>query len=133
MSTLRIRNLSSLVMLLFGISAFAIGVFGLLATDTMLTTFGATTIDGTLRAFGLLASAAATNVGAYYVLAAFTNLKTFYWWTVPFRLFVTVLFIGGAALGGQIPGTFLGIAIWEGLGALATGAALIYERNRGIE
>ncbi|WP_436757625.1 hypothetical protein [Streptosporangium sp. V21-05] len=50
-------------------------------------------------------------------------------WTVPFRLLTftvfTLLVVTGAA-----PAPFIGVGLWEGAGAVATGAALWWERGR---
>ncbi len=62
------------------------------------------------------------------MLSALNNLKKFYFWTVPFRL-VTFSVFTLATLQGIAPMRFIGVALWEGFGALATGIAL-YIENR---
>ncbi|MNG35893.1 hypothetical protein D3C84_1227590 [compost metagenome] len=68
-------------------------------------------------------------MGAYYMLAALKNVKSFYYWTVPFRL-VTCTAFTLAALGDLAPMRFIGVGAWEGIGALATGLALYMENKR---
>ncbi|MGW3730974.1 hypothetical protein [Streptomyces sp. NPDC000851] len=74
-------------------------------------------------------SMAAANMGVYYVLAALSDWKAFFRWTVPFRLLTCTVFTL-AVIGGRAPSGFLGVGLWEGLGALLTGAALRYEAQR---
>lgn len=71
---------------------------------------------------------ASFNVGIYYVLASLTNLKVFYWWTVPFRIVTFSVFMLAVA-NGLAPAGFIGVGLWELVGALATGGTLIRERN----
>lgn len=68
-------------------------------------------------------------MGVYYVLAAASDWKTFFRWTVPFRLLTCTVFTL-AVIGDRAPAAFLGVGLWEGLGALLTGAALRYEARR---
>lgn len=68
------------------------------------------------------------NVGVYYTLAALSNLKEFYSWTVAFRCVTFVLFTVGV-LSGYAPMGLLIVALWELVGAIATGVALGYERK----
>lgn len=137
LNNLRIRNVSGITMLIFGLLALALGLIGLLRPETTLAILGFETLERTARSSGdytvvfLTASSMASfNVGVYYVLAALYNLKVFFWWTVPFRM-VTFTVFTGAVLSGIAPQAFIGVAIWELVGALATGAALLYERQRG--
>ena len=74
------------------------------------------------------ASMASLNMGVYYILAALNDVKIFYRWTVPFRgltfiVFTTIVLLGIA------PIKFVGVALWEGIGALATGIALRKEKK----
>jgi len=77
----------------------------------------------------IASSIASFNIGAYYVLAALNDMKRFYLWTVPFRA-VTFTVFSLAVLGGIAPVAFLGVGVWELVGALATGGALYYEKQR---
>ncbi|MGP4088478.1 hypothetical protein [Streptomyces sp. KR55] len=112
------------------------GTVGLIAPDALLTLMGLTPVAGSGRAEAdhtlvfLTASAmAALNMGVYYVLASLTDWKAFFRWTVPFRLLTCTVFTL-AVISGRAPTAFLGVGLWEGLGAVATGAALRYERQR---
>ncbi len=138
LSSPRIRNLSSLTMLIFGVLAAVLGVVGLIRPEFTLQLLGFPVIDRAARAEGdytlvfiTAASMASLNMGVYYVLAALNNLKPFYTWTVPFRM-VTFTVFTLAVVNGIAPAGFIGVGAWELVGALATGAALWYERRRGI-
>ena len=74
---------------------------------------------------------ASFNIGVYYVLAALNDLKQFYLWTVPFRA-VTFTVFTLLVVTGFAPTKFLGVGIWELTGAVATGLALYFERNKEI-
>lgn len=139
LSSLRIRNLSSLTMLLFGVLAVILGLVGLIRPEFTLQLLGFPLIDRAARAEGdytllfiTASSMASFNMGIYYVLAALNNLKKFYAWTVPFRV-VTFTVFTLAVVSGLAPLGFIGVGAWELMGALATGLALLYERRRGIE
>lgn len=69
---------------------------------------------------------AATAMGLYYLLAAYQENRAFFIATVPMRLLTTMVF---ANLGGpwKLP------AVWEGIGALTTLAAIFWERSRKRE
>jgi hypothetical protein len=72
---------------------------------------------------------ASFNMGVYYLLASLSNGKAFYSWTVPFRI-VTFIVLSLAVMRGIAPSGFIGVAVWELIGALATGAALFYESRQ---
>ncbi|WP_432058452.1 hypothetical protein [Streptomyces sp. bgisy022] len=122
-------------MAVFGGLAAALGAVGLLSPTAQLSLLGLGlpgergSGDHT-TAFVTASSMAALNMGVYYVLAAWADWRAFFRWTVPFRLLTCVVFTV-AVTGGRAPQAFLGVALWEGLGALATGAALVYERRTG--
>lgn len=135
-SQMRIRNLSSLTMLIFGLLAAVLGVAGLIHPEFLLNTLNFPVIERGARAAGdftltfiTAASMASLNMGVYYVLAALNNLQQFYVWTVPFRILTFTMFTL-AVVNGIAPAGFIGVAVWELVGALATGAALLYERRR---
>lgn len=120
----------------FGACALVMGVTGLLAPGVLLGLLGAADPqvrapgDHT-RAFLAASSTASLNMGAYYLLAAAADWRAFFRWTVPFRLLTCAVFTG-AVLVGTVPAGFLGIGLWEGAGAAATGYALLREgRGRG--
>lgn len=74
---------------------------------------------------------AAVNMGVYYVLASLADWKPFFRWTVPFRLLTCAVFTL-TVLSGRAPAGMIGVAVWEGLGAVVTGAALRYEAKRDV-
>ncbi|MFF4745352.1 hypothetical protein [Streptomyces sp. NPDC001268] len=131
------RSLSGWTMAVFGVLAAAMGLVGLVSPNLLLTVLGletgrepALTAAGDhTAAFATASSMAALNMGVYYVLAALSDWKPFFRWTVPFRLLTFAVF-GLAVLTGRAPTPFLGVAVWEGLGALATGLALRYDARR---
>jgi hypothetical protein len=136
LSNLRIRNLSSWTILIFGLLALVLGVIGLIRPETMLQLLGFEMLESAERVGGdftvtfLTASSMASfNMGAYYVLAALNNVRQFYMWTVPFRIVTFVVFTL-AVVRGFAPVGFIGVAMWELVGALLTGAALWYERRK---
>lgn len=129
------RSLSGWTMAVFGALAAALGVVGLAVPDALLTVMGFAPVPAGGRAAGdhtlvflTASSMAALNMGVYYVLAALADWKAFFRWTVPFRLLTCAVFTL-AVVTGRAPAGFLGVGLWEGLGALATGAALRYERR----
>nr|WP_179166663.1 hypothetical protein [Streptomyces sp. CB03238] len=122
-------------MAVFGLLATALGAVGLASPDALLTVMGFAPIPHARRAEGdhtlvflTASSMAAVNMGVYYLLAALADWKAFFRWTVLFRLLTCAVFTL-AVVTGRAPAGFLGVGLWEGLGAVATGAALRYERN----
>ncbi|MEZ3180691.1 hypothetical protein KYY02_18955 [Streptomyces pimonensis] len=119
----------------FGLLAAVLGTVGLVSPAAQLSVLGLATPgergsgDHT-PAFVTASSMAALNMGVYYVLAALADWRAFFRWTVPFRLLTCTVFTV-AVIGDRAPTAFIGVAVWEGLGALATGAALRYERRDG--
>ncbi|MEU6932032.1 hypothetical protein [Streptomyces sp. NPDC046385] len=138
LSTARLpRSPSGWTMAVFGTLAAALGVVGLVSPDTTIRLMGLTPIPGADRAdadhtllFLTASSMAALNMGVYYLLAALADWKAFFRWTVPFRLLTFAVFTL-AVVTGRAPAGFLGVGLWEGLGALATGVALRYEKRAG--
>lgn len=136
-SQLRLRNASSWTMFIFGLLAAVLGIIGLIRPEFTLSILGFQIIDQAARAAGdytlvflTASSMASLNMGIYYVLASLTNWKPFYRWTVPFRI-VTFTVFTLAVVNGIAPAGFIGVGLWELIGALSTGAALFYERGRG--
>ncbi|MEU4538842.1 hypothetical protein AB0G15_28730 [Streptosporangium sp. NPDC023825] len=128
------RSLSGWTMAVFGLLAVALGVVGLVSPDTMLALLGfevPQTRDPAdyTKVYLAASSMAAVNMGVYYLLAAAADYRPFFLWTVPFRLLTftvfTLLVVTGAA-----PARFIGVGLWEGAGAVVTGAALWWERRR---
>lgn len=135
-STLRLQNASSWTMFIFGALAVLLGLIGLIRPEWTLGLLNFEVLDRAARAPGdysltfLTASSMASfNMGVYYVLASLSNWKRFYGWTVPFRIVTFVVFVLAVA-NGIAPTGFIGVAAWELIGALATGAALLRERGR---
>ncbi|MEU2493391.1 hypothetical protein [Streptomyces sp. NPDC007883] len=131
------RSLAGWTMAVFGVLAAVMGLVGLVSPNLLLTVLGLetggepalTAVGDHTAAFATASSMAALNMGVYYVLAALSDWKPFFRWTVPFRLLTFAVF-GLAVLTGRAPTPFLGVAMWEGLGALATGLALRYDARR---
>jgi hypothetical protein len=123
-------------MAVFGLLATSLGLVGLVAPDAQLALMGFAPEPGTTRADGdhtltflTASSMAAVNMGVYYVLAALADWKSFFRWTVPFRLLTCMVFTL-AVFTGRAPTGFLAVGVWEGLGALATGFALRKESGQ---
>ncbi|WP_212732778.1 hypothetical protein [Streptomyces sp. TP-A0874] len=116
-------------MAVFGGLAVLMGVTGLVAPDILLGTLGFSEVpaDGAAvdQAGVLLAasSMASFNMGVYYLLAAAADWRPFFRWTVPFRLLTCTVFTLLVVVG-KAPGAFVTVGLWEGLGAVVTGAAL---------
>lgn len=128
------RSLSGWTMAAFGVLAAVMGAVGLMAPDSLLTLMGFEPLAGSRApgdhtlVFVTASSMAALNMGVYYVLAALSDWKAFYRWTVPFRLLTCAVFTL-AVISGRAPAGFLGVGVWEGVGAVATGLALRHERE----
>lgn len=131
---MRIRSLSGWTIGIFGVLAFVFGLLGLISPETTLSAMNLPGIDRGQRMTGdftltfiTASSMAAVNMGVYYVLAALTDWKPFFRWTVPFRMLTFTVFTL-AVVRGIAPSGFIGVAVWELIGALLTGAALMKER-----
>ncbi|MEV0714121.1 hypothetical protein [Asanoa sp. NPDC050611] len=127
------RSPAGWTMAVFGVLAIIMGVVGLVSPDTLLKSLGfevlATRPPGDYtKTFMAASSMASLNMGVYYLVAVATEWRPFYLFTVVFRLVTftvfTILVVTDAA-----PGRFFGVALWEGLGAVATGVALWFERK----
>lgn len=132
---LRIRGAAAWTIFIFGMLAFITGAMGLLFPEFLLRLLGFEILERGARSSGdytlvfLIASSMASfNMGIYYILAAVNHVRPFFVWTVPFRLITFTVFTV-VTISGLAPLKFLGIALWEGIGALATGFALLYERR----
>ncbi|MEU2153490.1 hypothetical protein ABZ532_00450 [Streptomyces sp. NPDC019396] len=125
-------------MAVFGVLAAALGVVGLVAPDALISLMGFAPVPGPggdrapgdhTLVFLTASSMAAVNMGVYYILAALADWRAFFRWTVPFRLLTCAVFTA-AVVTGRAPAGFLGVGLWEGLGAALTGAALWHETRR---
>ena len=118
---------------MFGATAALFGVVGLVWPDAVLAGLGFQVVgpdrrgpgDYT-RVFLAASSMASLNMGVYYLVAAATEWRPFYRFTVVFRLLTFAVFTS-LVLTDVAPARFLGVALWEGAGAVATGLALAYE------
>ncbi|MET9877934.1 hypothetical protein ABZZ36_25365 [Actinacidiphila glaucinigra] len=121
-------------MAVFGLLAAALGIVGIVSPAVQLSLLGfhrpehRAAGDHTL-VFLTASSMAALNMGVYYVLAALADWRAFFRWTVPFRLLTFTVFTTAVVIG-RAPSGFLGVGVWEGVGALVTGAALWYEGRK---
>ena len=127
---IKIKDASGWTIFIFGVLALLLGLIGLIRPEILLSILGFTVLDRTARIAGdytlvfmTASSMASFNMGVYYILAALNDVKQFYRWTVPFRC-VTFTVFTLAVITGLAPVNFLGVGIWELIGAIATGLAL---------
>lgn len=139
MKTLKIRDASGWTIFIFGALAFLFGLIGLIRPEIFLSILGFEMIERAQRSAGdytivfLTASSMASfNIGIYYILAALNDIKIFYRWTVPFRTLTFIVFTS-IVISGIAPPKFLGIGLWELIGALSTGIALYIEGRKKHE
>lgn len=132
------RSPSGWTVAVFGAMAALFGLAGLVRPGLVLSTLGFQVLDGDARAAGdhtpvflTAASMASLNMGVYYLVAAATEWRAFYRFSVVFRLLTWLVFSTVTVLG-SAPGRFIGVALWEGAGAVVTGLALWYERRRSV-
>ncbi len=135
-STLKIRDAAGWTMFVFGVLALLLGLLGLIRPELLLSILGFSVLDRAARTAGdytivfmIASSMASFNMGVYYILAALNDMRKFYVWTVPFRL-VTFTVFTTVALTGIAPMRFLGVGVWEGLGALVTGLAIYLDSKK---
>ncbi|MGI5146160.1 hypothetical protein ACQEVC_07125 [Plantactinospora sp. CA-294935] len=130
------RSAAGWTIAVFGGLALLLGAVGLVRPEWLLGMLGfevlapADRVAGDhTRTFVAASSMASFNMGVYYLLAAWTEWRPFFRFTVPFRLLTFTVFTV-LVLTGVAPGRFFGVALWEGLGAVATAAGLWYDRRR---
>jgi hypothetical protein len=135
---MKIHDAAGWTIFIFGVLAFLLGLIGLIRPEILLSILGFAVTERAQRAasdytivFMTASSMASFNMGVYYVLAALNDVKTFYRWTVPFRV-VTFAVFTTIVITGVAPKPFFGVGAWELAGALATGIALGKERSRKI-
>ena len=126
----KIRDAAGWTMFIFGVLALLSGLLGLIRPELLLSGLGFHVLNRAERAAGdytlvfLIASSMASfNIGVYYILAALSDLKPLYRWTVPFRCVTFVVFTT-AAITRLAPTRFILVGIWELTGAVATYLAL---------
>jgi hypothetical protein len=131
------RTVAGWTIAVFGVLAIGMGAIGLIRPEILLVTLGFEVVDADLRPAGdytltfmTASSMASFNMGVYYLVAAHTEWRAFFRFTVAFRV-LTFLVFTASVLAGAAPVRFLGVALWEGVGALATGFGLWYDRRRG--
>jgi len=132
---MKIRDAAGWTIFIFGILAFLLGLTGLIRPEILLSILGFEIVERAQRAasdytivFMTASSMASFNMGVYYVLAALNDVKIFYRWTVPFRIVTFVVFTT-VVIAGIAPMKFLGVGIWELVGAISTGIALYGKRS----
>jgi hypothetical protein len=132
---MKIRDAAGWTMFIFGVLAFLLGLIGLIRPEILLSVLGFEVLERSQRTasdytivFMTASSMASINMGVYYVLAALNDVKIFYRWTVPFR-FVTFTVFTTVVIMGIAPLKFIGVGIWELLGAISTGIALYGKRS----
>ncbi len=132
---MKIRDAAGWTIFIFGILAFLLGLVGLIRPEILLSILGFEVVERAQRAasdytivFMTASSMASFNMGVYYVFAALNDVKIFYRWTVPFRVVTFVVFTT-VVITGIAPMKFLGVGLWELVGAISTGIALYGKRS----
>ncbi len=122
---------------IFGILALLLGLIGLIRPEITLSLLGFDVVERSARmngdytiVFMLASSMASFNMGVYYIFAALNDVKIFYGWTVPFRVKTFAVFTQ-EVIYGLAPAKFLGVGLWELVGAIATGLALRADKKKG--
>ncbi|NLU80302.1 hypothetical protein HCA58_18335 [Micromonospora sp. HNM0581] len=128
------RSVAGWTIAVFGVLALAMGAVGLLWPEALLRMLGfeipPSRAPGDYTGVFVTASSMASfNMGVYYLLATATEWRVFYRFTVVFRL-VTFTVFTLAVLADVAPGRFFGVALWEGVGAVATAGGLWWDARR---
>ncbi len=133
---MKIRDASGWTMFVFGVLALLLGLTGLIRPEILLSILGFEVVDRAQRVAGdytivfmTASSMASFNMGIYYILAVYNDVKSFYRWTVPFRI-VTFIVFTAIVIEGIAPVKFLGVGVWELVGSIATGIALYIEDRK---
>ncbi|MGI5212934.1 hypothetical protein [Plantactinospora sp. CA-290183] len=130
------RSVAAWTIAVFGALAVLLGAAGLVRPESLLALLGFEVLppaermpgDHT-RTFVTASSMASFNMGVYYLLAARMDWRPFFRFTVAFRLLTFAVFTA-LVLTDTAPPRFLGVAAWEGAGAVATGVGLWLDRRR---
>ena len=132
------RSAAGWTIAVFGVLAIALGAVGLIRPEATLALVGFEVIEPAARASGdhtrtfvVSSSMAAFNMGIYYLVAAASEWRIFYRFTVYFRI-LTFLIFATLVINDTAPGRFFGVALWELLGAVATAIGLGYDRRRSV-
>lgn len=127
------RSAAGWTVAVFGLLALLLGAIGLIWPEALLRLLDFEVVES--RASGdytvtfLTASSMASfNMGVYYLLAAATEWRAFYRFTVGFRLLTFTVF-SILVLVDAAPGPFIGVAVWEALGAVATAVGLWWDHR----
>jgi hypothetical protein len=130
------RSVAGWTIAVFGAMAVLLGAVGLVWPDALLAMLGFEIVDPAERApedhtrvFVAASSMASFNMGVYYLLASAHEWRPFYRFTVAFRLLTWAIFTA-LVIVETAPARFLAVALWEGVGAAATGFALAYDGRR---
>ncbi|MGK5743271.1 hypothetical protein [Micromonospora sp. URMC 103] len=128
------RSVAGWTIAVFGVLALVMGAVGLIWPEAMLRSLGfevppSRAAGDHTGTFLMASSMASFNMGVYYLLATATEWRSFYRFTVVFRL-VTFTVFSIAVLADIAPGRFFGVAAWEGLGAVATAVGLWWDARR---
>lgn len=130
------RSAAAWTIAVFGGLALLLGAVGLVWPEALLTLLGFEVLPTAERApgdytrtFVTASSMASFNMGVYYLLAAGSGWQPFFRFTVVFRLLTFTVFTV-LVLAEVAPPRFLGVALWEGVGAVATGVALWLDRRQ---
>ena len=130
------RSVAAWTIAVFGALAVLLGAVGLARPEALLALLGFEVLQPAERIVGdysrtfiAASSMASFNMGVYYLLAASMDWAPFFRFTVFFRL-VTFTVFTVLVLTEVAPSRFLAVAVWEGLGAVATGAGLWLDRRR---
>ena len=136
---MKIRDASGWTMLIFGVLAVLLGLVGLIRPEILLSILGFEVVARAQRVAGdytivfmTASSMASFNMGIYYVFAAINDVKLFYRWTVPFRM-VTFIVFTAVVIERIAPVKFLGVGIWELVGAISTWIALYFDDRKEKE
>jgi hypothetical protein len=119
----------------FGLLAFVMGISGLVSPARQRSMTGLKEPDERgpgdhTPALMMTTSMAAVNTGFVYMLGIAKGWPRFPAWTVAARLFMCAGFL--VLIRRRIaPKSFLGAALWEGIGAAITGAAMSWDSRRG--
>jgi hypothetical protein len=113
-------SFTSYTVLAFGVTSFLAGAHTLIQPSFPISAFGLPSgSEGSVRGNGL----AAIAMGIYYTLAYAQQNRKFFIATVPMRLLTSFVFaFQGSA--------WIAPSLWEGLGALMTGFALLLDSSR---
>ena len=120
MKSLPFPSPTSITVLTFGITSFALGIATIVLPPASIIETLQVSPDAlpAVRASSL----AATAMGIYYTLATYQGNTAFFAWTVPMRLLTTAVMWNQG---------WKGTALWEGAGAISTAIALAWDLRGG--